>query len=194
MAPCKAQGLLSIASQRKGAVVLALYCWCCFFRVEVLTRHLRRKHGQILKWATIGSELGHCFESFPPLLQAPDDKHTIRCNQNQGRQKKPDLSLANIHFSHLGSPGLWLKETIASNAPVYAVCFPCLKAPACESSLKTWTGKGTGLPFPSTRGLISSCHLSWLSVHTCASECFSTENQSGFQAHWKSQTQFQDCD
>jgi hypothetical protein len=93
-------------------------------------------------------------------------------------KRKPDLSPANIHFSHLSSPGLWLKETIASNTPVSAVCFPCLKAPACESSLKAQTGNGTGLPFPSTRGFVSPCLLSWFSVHTRASECFSTQTQS----------------
>lgn len=105
---------------------------------------------------------------------------------------KPDLSLANIYFSHLGSPGLWLKEAIVSEAPGSTVCFPCLKALACESSLGAQTGKGTGLPFPSTRGLIASCHLTWLSVHTCALECFSPYSQSGIQVHWRSQTRFQD--
>lgn len=154
--------------------------------MEVLTRHPRRKRGQTLQQATMGSQSGHFYESFPPLAQPPDDKQTIRHNQNQGRlpaKIKPDLSLANIHFSHLGSPGLWLKEAIASETPGSAVCFPCLKAPACESSLGAQTGKGTGLPFPSTRGLTSSCHLSWLSVHLYALECFSTYSQRDFQVH-----------
>lgn len=39
------------------------------------------------------------------------------------------------------------------------------------------TGKGTGLPFPSSRGFNSSCHLSWPPVHTWALRCFPTQTK-----------------
>lgn len=99
-----------------------------------------------------------------PFLPLHNLQMTNNKTQSESRRApskiKLDLSLANIHFNHLGSPGLWFEEAIASKEPKSAVCFPCLKAPACESSLGAQTGKGTGLLFSSTRGLISSCHLS----------------------------------
>lgn len=48
----------------------------------------------------------------PPLLQALDVQHIIRCNHNQEKlpKQKPDLSLVNMQFSHLSAPGLlWLQ-------------------------------------------------------------------------------------
>lgn len=64
---------------------------------------------------------------------------------------KPDLSPVNMQFSHL-SPRVYydFKEAIASNVLKSTVCFPCLRASACESSQKGQTGKGSGLSFPST--------------------------------------------
>lgn len=75
----------------------------------------------------------------------------MQSESRNASQTKPDLNLVNMQFSHLSAPVYCgLKEVIASNVRMSAVCFPCLRASACESSLKGQTGKGAGLSFPPT--------------------------------------------
>ena len=148
-------GLLFLASHKKGATIFAISVYCRFFRVQVLTRHPRRKHGHRIQQATMGCQLGCCDEPFSLPAGPPAVKQTRRHDQNQGRLKtckrKPDLGPANFRRTYQGCPGLWLKEAIASKAFRNAVCFPGLEALAGNHHLAWEPRPGKAVAF--------LCHL-----------------------------------
>lgn len=61
----------------------------------------------------------------------------MQSESRKASKTKPDLNLVNRQFSHQSALVYYgLKEAIASSVRMSAVCFPCLRAPACESLLK----------------------------------------------------------
>lgn len=66
----------------------------------------------------------------------------MQSESRKASKTKPDPNLVNMQFSHLSALVYYgLKEAIAPSVHMSAVYFPCLRASACESSLKARLGK-----------------------------------------------------